>query len=91
MADNSPYEPPATRQDGAANASKQGAHKVRKLGTVILVLGVAVLVYGALAFFLVRSLPPNGGSAGRLPSLYVLFVGMGIMLFGAVVRGLRIR
>ncbi len=61
---------------------------IRMIGTVILLIGLAVTAYGAVAFFLVQSLPPNGGPNGRLPSVYILFGGMAGMFLGMVVRGL---
>jgi hypothetical protein len=60
----------------------------KAIGTVILLVGLTVLVYGAVAFWLINSLPPNGGASGRLPSLYVMGAGMVVALTGLVVRDL---
>ncbi|MEM6391814.1 MAG: hypothetical protein AAF797_03490 [Planctomycetota bacterium] len=57
--------------------------------TAVLVTGALATVYGALAFFVLQALPPNG-SGSRLPSLYVMFTGMGVMLVGAVGRNFRL-
>jgi len=54
-------------------------------------MGVATSAYGAVAFWILHSLPPNGGGSGRLPSLYVLVGGMAAMLLGLVIRDLRLR
>lgn len=61
-----------------------------KIGTTILVIGILIATYGGIAFFIVNSLPPNGGENGRLPSLYLLLGGMAAMLVGTIVRGLNI-
>ena len=60
-----------------------------KVGSVILAIGIAALCYGALAFWVLPGLPPNGGNSGRLPSLYILFAGVALTLVGLAVRGLR--
>lgn len=60
------------------------------VGLSIFLIGLAVLAYGAVAFWLLRMLPPNTPSS-RLPSLYILFAGMGITLFGQTLRSLRLR
>ena len=64
---------------------------LRKSGTAILLLSAFVTAYGAVAFFLINSLPPNGGGYGRLPSLYVFLGGMGGMLLGVTIRRLHLR
>ncbi|MEM6471671.1 MAG: hypothetical protein AAF802_19075 [Planctomycetota bacterium] len=62
----------------------------KKVGTFILIAGLAVLAYGTVAFWLVQSLPPNGGANGRLPSLYVIAGGIVVVLVGFAVRGLTV-
>ncbi|MEM1213066.1 MAG: hypothetical protein AAGI68_12310 [Planctomycetota bacterium] len=62
---------------------------IKVVFTAVLVIGALTTVYGALAFFVLQALPPNG-SGSRLPSLYVMFAGMGGMLAGAVGRNLRL-
>ena len=52
----------------------------RKFGNGILLISAIVAMYGALAFFLINGLPPNGEAHGRLPSLYILFGGISGML-----------
>ena len=61
----------------------------RKIGTAILVLGLLILTYGAVGFWLINTLPPNGGAYGRLPSLYVTGVGIVVSVVGLAARGLR--
>lgn len=63
---------------------------LRKAGLGLFVIGMMVVVYGAVAFWLVNSLPPNGGPAGRLPSLYVMAAGIVGVLVGLALRGLKI-
>jgi hypothetical protein len=63
----------------------------RKFGNGILWISVVVAAYGALAFFLITSLPPNGEAHGRLPSLYILFGGISGMFMGIAFGGLRLR
>jgi len=63
---------------------------LRKFGNIVLVIGSVGTIYAAVAFFLVRSLPPNDGIS-RLPSLYLLFATLSVMFVGAVVRNFRLR
>ena len=63
---------------------------LQTIGTVILLAGAAILAYGAAGFWLMPTLPPNGGVNGRLPSLYVLAGGMAVAFVGLVVRGFRV-
>jgi hypothetical protein len=63
---------------------------LRKVGTIILVVGIVVASYAATACFLIRSLPPNDNNS-RLPSINLLYVGMLVMLVGAVARNFRLR
>ncbi|MBA4032098.1 MAG: hypothetical protein C0478_14575 [Planctomyces sp.] len=59
------------------------------IGTAILLVGLMALAYGAIAFWLIKSLPPNGGANGRLPSLYIMGVGVVVAVIGLIVRDLR--
>ena len=90
--EENPYRAPETPQESAHSGPpvKAVTTTIQKIGTAILLVGVIVEAYGAVAFFINTSLPPNGGASSRLPSLYVLFVGMGAMLLGVIVRGIRI-
>ena len=47
-----------------------------------------MLTYGATAFWLINSLPPNSGDS-RLPSLYVMGLGFVITMAGLAIRSLR--
>lgn len=84
-ADN-PYEPPQEEMDAASPA----VPPLRKIGTTILLIGLATLAYGAIACWLLQRLPPNGGGQGRLPSVYMMGIGIVIVLVGLVVRDLRV-
>ncbi|GIW96263.1 MAG: hypothetical protein KatS3mg110_4304 [Pirellulaceae bacterium] len=61
---------------------------IRRVGTVVLIVGAVVLSYGAVGYWIIPSLPPNGGAYGRLPSVYVMGVGMVGALLGLVLRGM---
>lgn len=87
MKANSPYE--STPAD-EANASS-GRLQPKAIATGLFVIGLAVLGYGAVAFWLVQGLPPNGGTSGRLPSLYVMGIGIVITIVGLATRDLRSR
>jgi membrane-bound metal-dependent hydrolase YbcI (DUF457 family) len=63
---------------------------LRKVGTIIFVVGIVVVSYAATACFLIRSLPPNDDNS-RLPSINLLYMGMFVMLVGAVARNFRLR
>ena len=65
----------------------QGVRK--KYGTAILGAGIAVLAYGAVGFWIIKTLPPNGGPTGRLPSLYAMGGGILITIAGLVMRDYR--
>jgi hypothetical protein len=71
--------------------NRKSVFMTRKFGNGILLISAIVAVYGALAFFLITSLPPNGEAYGRLPSLYILFGGISGMLVGIAFGGLRLR
>jgi hypothetical protein len=64
---------------------------MKKLGAVILWLGVVCTAYGALVFFWLHDLPPNSPSSGRLHSIYLMFAGMGVMLVGAFMRNFKLK
>jgi peptidoglycan/LPS O-acetylase OafA/YrhL len=85
MNTDNPYEPPSD----LPTASTQTRATAKVVGTVILLVGLAVLVYGAIAFWIVPSLPPNNISNGRLPSLYVMGLGILVAVVGLVARDLR--
>jgi hypothetical protein len=63
---------------------------LRKGGNLVLLAGAVLTVYAAVAFFLLRDLPPNNVES-RLPSLYLLFTGMLILFMGTAVRNFRLR
>ena len=84
MSDSNPYASPT--EGKAATKSGSGWNKV---GTAVLVVGLATLAYGAVAFWIVQSLPPNGGASGRLPSLYVMGAGIALSLLGLTALGFR--
>ena len=82
--------PYATPTAGDQRPQDRKGHRVaRAIGTAILAAGLVVLTYGAVAFWLIKSLPPNGGSSGRLPSLYVIGAGIIAAIIGMAVRDLR--
>lgn len=62
----------------------------KKIFTFILIVAVLVTAYGTVAFFVVQTLPPNGGTSGRLPSLYIMLGGITGMLVGAVGRNFKL-
>src|SRR5262245_35768319 len=84
--EQNPYEAPANEVSAKKGLSGQGVVKV--VGTVILIAGLAVLVYGAVAFWIVPSLPPND-AASRLPSVYVMGAGIVTALVGLTVKSLQ--
>lgn len=63
----------------------------RKVGTGVLVIGLGTLAYGAIAFWIIPSLPPNEFTTGRFNSLYVLGAGMIISLCGLAIRETRLK
>lgn len=83
---NNPFDSPQS-VGGKAAAGKSGAWKA---GSAILLMGLALLVYGAIAFWVAPWLPPNGGPSGRLPSVYLLGAGVVVALAGMAVRDLRV-
>lgn len=87
MATN-PYAPPTSEDDGPPKGP--GRRVAKTVGAVILAAGLICLLYGAVAFWLVQTLPPNGGPTGRLPSVYVMGTGMVIAMIGLAVRDLRL-
>lgn len=84
MTTENPYESPS--EHFTNGRPRQG---FKKLGTILLVVGIASLAYGAIGFWVVKSLPPNGAS-GRLPSVYVMGVGIVITLVGSTIRDFRV-
>lgn len=62
----------------------------RKIGTGVLVVGLATLAYGAIAFWIIPTLPPNEPATGRLNSLFVLGAGAAASLIGLAIRETRI-
>jgi len=63
---------------------------VKKIFTAVLIVTMLATAYGAVAFFLVQTLPPNGGTNGRLPSLYIMLGGIVGMLVGAAGRNFKV-
>ena len=55
----------------------------------VLATGLVVLAYGAVGFWIINTLPPNGGASGRLPSLYVMGAGIVLSVVGLVARDFR--
>ncbi len=82
-----PYDSP--KPDANYPASRLGMR--RKVGTGVLVVGIATLAYGAIAFWIIPALPPNELTTGRFNSLYVLGAGMITSLIGLAIRETRIR
>ena len=72
MTAENPYESP----ESATKTTTSRSGIAAKLGTAMLVIGLAALAYGAFTFWIMPSLPPNTAWSGRLPSLYC--VGAGI-------------
>jgi len=84
--DANPYESPSCDVSARKGLSGQGI--VNAIGTVILIAGLAVLTYGAVAFWIIPSLPPND-AASRLPSLYVMGAGIVTALVGLTFKSLQ--
>ena len=82
---------PKSAPECAVSPSMPNRSILRRIGTAILAIGLAILVYGAAGFWLINALPPNGGANGRLPSLYVMGMGIVVTLLGLATRGLRFR
>jgi hypothetical protein len=80
-----PYESPSSDLS-AQRPSGQGSFNA--IGTAILIAGLAVLIYGAVAFWIIPSLPPNDATS-RLPSLYVMSAGIVTALVGLTFKGLQ--
>jgi hypothetical protein len=76
--------------DNTSQAPDENRRVSKILGTTILLAGLTILGYGAIAFWLIKSLPPNGGTTGRLPSLYVMGGGIVAVLIGLALRDLRL-
>ena len=77
-----PYQPPD--QNVSQPPSKRRVPQV--IGIATLMIGLIVLGYGVVGFWLIPSLPPNGGIYGRIPSVSVMVAGMVTSLLGLMVR-----
>src|SRR5262245_29849594 len=82
--DSNPNQSPPTYD---ARKRRRSLGLAKAIGTSVLVLGLATLAYGALAFWVFPLLPPNGGVNGRLPSLYVMGAGIIAAVVGLTLRG----
>jgi len=82
-----PYETPQ------GNSPQPGSRRpVRAvIGLTVCLIGAGISAYGAVAFWILNRLPPNDETSGRLPSLYVLFGGMALLLVGLTIRNLRVK
>lgn len=78
MSEEKPYQAPSQPE--------QSSSLGQNLGSGVFFAGLAVLAYGAVAFWLITSLPPNGGASGRLPSLYVMGAGIAVLVIGMVIK-----
>ena len=87
MSDN-PYAAPVSTSASSCGQRWWSAFKV--LGTICLAVGLLQLVYGALACFVIRNLPPNNAVSGRLPSIYIMGLGGILSVIGLAMRDLRI-
>ncbi|MBN1911213.1 MAG: hypothetical protein JW818_15820 [Pirellulales bacterium] len=86
MSSDNPFKTP--KEDSSSSTPSRRPSNV--LGTGILLVGLSVVAYGAVAFWLIQSLPPNGGGNGRLPSLYVMGVGIVVAVVGLIARDFRV-
>ncbi len=75
----------ATEVDPSLTPPSRSLRKT--IGRCILGVGLLLLAYGAIACWVLPTLPPNGGASGRLPSLYVIGAGMVFSLVGLVATG----
>jgi uncharacterized membrane protein YhaH (DUF805 family) len=62
---------------------------MRTTGNAILAIGLIIIAYSTLAFFIWHDLPPNGGSDGRQSSFYLFLLGQGVAYIGTTVRTLH--
>lgn len=81
---NSPYRSETSEPHENGSPTLRG-----KIGLLVLGVGLVVLAYGAVAFWVMPSLPPNGGASGRLPSLYLMGGGIVSVVLGLAIRGLN--
>lgn len=81
---NSPNPYETTDRATAAPVPKRRLSRL--VGAIVLAVGLIVLAYGVTAFWLLTSLPPNGGAYGRLPSLYLMLGGIVTTLIGLATR-----
>ena len=86
--DANPYESPPSDVSAPQETSGQGI--VNAIGQAILFAGLAVLIYGAVAFWIIPALPPNDATS-RLPSLYVMGAGIVTALVGLTLKSLQSR
>jgi hypothetical protein len=82
MTDVNPYEGPESD-----NLSEGLA---KKIGTFVATAGVLILGYGALASFVIPTLPPNAAHTGRMNSIYLMAIGAALSLSGLALRDLRL-
>lgn len=68
MSSSNPFDAPGQLEKLSGTTGRLS----QAVGTGILITGLMALAHGAVAFWLISSLPPNGGAQGRLPSLYVM-------------------
>lgn len=85
-----PQAPNPPHQSSSKTGNSSGMGAVAKIGAGVLILGLMVLAYGAVGFWLINNLPPNGGAQGRLPSLYVMGIGIVLSTIGLSIRGFRL-
>jgi hypothetical protein len=78
MTAENPYKSP----ESATKTTTSRSGIAAKLGTAMLVIGLAALAYGAFTFWIMPSLPPNTAWSGRLPSLYCMGAGIFAALIG---------
>ncbi len=81
---------PQEASENKAMASTPTRRFLRTIGTGILGVGLTLLSYGAVGCWLIKSLPPISLGSGRLPSLYVMGVGIVLTVIGLATRDLRV-
>ena len=84
--EHNPYESPQS----SSQSTRRRSGYVAKLGTAILLLGLAALAYGAFTFWIMPSLPPNTPASGRLPGLYCMAAGIFAALIGLTLKSLQL-
>src|SRR5438128_772211 len=83
--DANPYESPQSE----ATPPRTPKTIATRIGTAILVIGLALLAYGAFTFWIMPLLPPNTAWSGRLPSLYCMGAGIFAALIGLTLNSLQ--